>query len=216
MVADALNAEKMYQALASGAKAMAAWREMLANGFANADGSTDDSQAAAKLKVGNPAALAAVKAFDDGTSGDNASKFDSELLRKAADQASVAEKSYTAALLQSWMDYASACRDNAAAQQKAALAIKADIACKDQYETANTVMKNADAAYAVQNYRDAAADYVSAGYSFAGVAVVAQGKRDAALAAIQAAQNQAKDAEAVINNASQVETLAPAKGGPDK
>ena len=178
------KANSMYVALKSGLDAYKVREEISDKGFDAYDpqnfGNADDM-----LK----------SAADDYT----ANSFDS-----AKDKADQALVSYNLALQRGWESYAAEMGSFASTERQKALDLKANVAVRDGFNSAQTVYNQANSAFQAKKHEDAASLYKQSQSMFTDVAQTAREKRQAAENALNTANQKITESDEKARNAESI------------
>lgn len=177
----ALNALSMYDVLTGGLNAYAVRRDIENRGF-----EVYDPQ---NIAAGDDTLRSAALSY---AAGDYAS---------AADKAASAMAVYTAALKTGWESYAAERGAEAAAERQKALDLKANVAVKQNFDFAQIAYGQANAAFAREDFEEAAGRYINCRSIFAEIAASALEKRLAAEEALRIAAQRMAESDETAKNA---------------
>ena len=122
----------------------------------------------------------------------------------AVDKANEALLIYDAALKTAWESYASDKRVAASGERQKALDLKANVAVRDDFNSAENVYNRANAAFRGQRYSEAGPLYADCASMFEVVAWVALEKRQAAEAALTKANERVMESDETARNAERI------------
>jgi hypothetical protein len=183
----------MFRLLKIGADTYAVWREIEDYGFGKYDPDTYDAA--------NTTALAAVDGYD-ALSYEDGDDIDIKAVLVQAEEAQIG---YTKVLGTGWKAYASERQASAGAERQVALDLKANVAVRDEYGSAQALYDRAGVSFRQARYPEAAEFYFQAEFLFASAAGTAAEKRRIAEEAIleaeakaAASDETARKAEAVL------------------
>ncbi|MDR2070912.1 MAG: hypothetical protein LBP81_05815 [Treponema sp.] len=177
----------MFRLLKTGAETYTVWQEIGDYGFEKYDPGT--------YGAANTAALAVINGYDAlsyAAGGDLA-----ELLRQAEE----VQAGYNTVLGTGWKLYAAERRASAGAERQAALALKANVAVRDEYGAAQTLYDRAGTSFQKEVYPEAAELYFRSEFLFAAASGTAAEKRRAAGEALQKAEAKASDSDETARKA---------------
>ncbi|MDR0378268.1 MAG: hypothetical protein LBH70_10805 [Spirochaetaceae bacterium] len=177
----------MFQLLKTGAETYVVWREIEDYGFGEYDPDTYDA-----------AQAAAAAAFD----GYDALPYDDEAdINEIFLQAETAQTEYNGVLQTGWKSCSAESQAAASAARQAALDIKADVAVRNEYETAQTLYDQAETSLQEERYPEAVDEYVQSATLFSAAATSAAEKRQAAEQMIQEAQAKTAASDEILRQA---------------
>lgn len=127
--------------------------------------------------------------------------YDAGDIAKARDAAEEAYLRYKLALAKGLELYATGRGKAADGEKQAALALKANVAVKDQFEAASAVYEQGRAAFGRESYEEAASSFDEAEFLFATAKEKAAAKRRAAEAAMAEAERRMAESERVAKDA---------------
>jgi hypothetical protein len=181
----------MFRLLKTGADTYNVWQEIEDYGFGKYDTPHYNAATTAALAV-----LDGYAALPGDGTVDN---------KKLFLDAGEAQTGFNTVLATGWRTYATERQEAAGAERRNALDLKANIAVRDDYGSAQTLFDQAGASFRSARYPEAAESYFRAEFLFATVAETAAEKRRLAEAAIREAENKnaasdetARQAEVVI------------------
>jgi hypothetical protein len=180
----------MFRLLKIGADTYNVWREIEDYGFGSYD--PDNYNAA------NTAALAVLDGYNSLGKGDTAD------VKVVLLYAGEAQLGYNMVLGNGWKAYASERRTAASAERQVALDVKANVAVRDDYGTAQGFYDNAGASFRAERYPEAAELYFRSEFLFASVAGIAAEKRRIAEDAIREAEEKKAASDETARKAEEV------------
>jgi hypothetical protein len=122
-------------------------------------------------------------------------------IAEAYDEAKEAALRYNLVLKTGWTSYAGERRTAAGRERQNALNVKANIAVKEDFNTASKVNADADALFAQEKYKEAAEMYDESLARYRTASQIAAEKRDAAEEAIHTAEQKMEESEENARNA---------------
>jgi hypothetical protein len=174
-----------YGALKTGAAAYRVRQEVETQGFVSYDPHN--------FELADESISRAVSAYDSGDINIAASNAEEALLR------------YNLVINTGWESYAAERKAAADKERQAALALKANVAVKSEFDTANGIYGRADTALQGKKFSEAVDLYLQSEFQFAGICIIAAEKRRLAEEAIKTAEEKvvqsdetARDAEIIL------------------
>jgi hypothetical protein len=183
------SALDMFRLLKIGAETYTVWREIEDYGFRKYDPGDYDAA--------TTAALAALDGYDALPGG-------GEDIKAVLRQAEEAQQGYNTVLETGWKAYSAERQAAAAAERQVALDLKANVAVKDEYNSAQGLYDRAGVSFRAERYPEAAELYFQSEFLFASAAGTAAEKRRIAEEAIQEAETKAAASDETARKAEAV------------